>query len=91
MAVASDGQVRAVLPLPICGLISDAAAPDVATQLHRLRQAADAVVAWEPPLLTFKALGGASLACNPGPHVTDMGITDGSTGEVHASALVDTW
>jgi adenine deaminase len=40
-------------------------------------------------MLTFKSLVGASLACNPGPHVTDMGITDGSTGEVYASALID--
>jgi adenine deaminase len=91
LAVASGGAVTAVLPLPICGLISDAPTPDVAAQLRRLRQAADAVVTWQPPLLTFKALGGASLACNPGPHVTDMGITDGSTGEVYASALVDAW
>jgi adenine deaminase len=91
MAVASGGEVTAVLPLPICGLISDAPTPNVADQLRRLRQAADSVVTWQPPLLTFKALGGASLACNPGPHVTDMGITDGSTGKVHASALVEAW
>ncbi len=91
MAVASGGAVTAVLTLPICGLISDAPTSNVADQLRRLRQAADAVVTWQPPLLTFKALGGASLACNPGPHVTDVGITDGSTGEVHASALVEAW
>ena len=89
MAVASGGIVRAVLPLPICGLISDASTAEVATQLAILRQAADAVVPWDPPMLTFKSLVGASLACNPGPHVTDMGITDGSTGEVYASALID--
>jgi adenine deaminase len=39
-------------------------------------------------LLTFKAVVGASLACNPGPHVTDLGIADGSTGEVFTDALV---
>jgi adenine deaminase len=89
MAVASGGIVRAVLPLPICGLISDASTAELATQLAILRQAADAVVPWDPPMLTFKSLVGASLACNPGPHVTDMGITDGSTGEVYASALID--
>jgi adenine deaminase len=68
--------------------LSDAPAADVATELRALRAAADAIVDWQPPLLTFKSVVGASLACNPGPHVTDVGITDGSTGEVFASALV---
>jgi adenine deaminase len=88
MAVASNGAVTAMLRLPICGLLSDAPAIEVAAELRTLRAAADAVVDWQPPLLTFKAIVGASLACNPGPHVTDLGITDGSTGEVFASALI---
>ena len=91
MAAASGGEVRAVLKLPICGLISDAPTSEIAEQLRRLRQAADAIVDWQPPGLTFKALVGASLACNPGPHVTDLGITDGTTGMVHGSALVESW
>ncbi len=90
MAVAAGGAVQAVLPLPIAGLISDAPTTDVAAQLAQLRAAADRVVAWQPPLLSFKALVGASLACNPGPHVTDMGISDGSTGVVYRSALIET-
>jgi adenine deaminase len=53
-----------------------------------LKAAADEIVDWQPPILTFKALVGASLACNPGPHVTDMGIADGTTGEVFANAVV---
>jgi adenine deaminase len=88
MAVAAQGAVTAVLRLPICGLLSDAPAVEVAAELRALREAADAIVDWQPPLLTFKAIVGASLACNPGPHVTDVGITDGSTGTVFASALV---
>ena len=88
MAVAAGGAVTAVLRLPICGLLSDAPATAVAAEFRTLRAAADAIVDWQPPLLTFKAIVGASLACNPGPHVTDVGITDGSTGEVFASALV---
>jgi hypothetical protein len=44
--------------------------------------AADEIIDWQPPILTFKAIVGASVACNPGPHVTDRGITDGSTGEI---------
>ncbi len=91
MAVAAGGDIHAVLPLPICGLISDAATAEVADQLRTLRDAADAVVDWQPPLLGFKALVGASLACNPGPHVTDVGITDGTTGVVHPSALIESW
>jgi adenine deaminase len=89
MAVAARGTVTAVLRLPICGLLSDAPATEVAAELRALRAAADAVIDWQPPLLTFKAIVGASLACNPGPHVTDLGITDGSTGEVFANALID--
>ena len=30
----------------------------------------------------------SSLACLPGPHVTDVGLIDGTTGEVVASALI---
>ena len=88
MAVATRGAVTAILRLPVCGLLSDAPAAEVAAELGKLRAAADAIVDWQPPLLTFKAIVGASLACNPGPHVTDVGITDGSTGEVFADALV---
>jgi adenine deaminase len=88
MAVATRGAVTATLRLPVCGLLSDAPATEVATELHALCEAADAIVDWQPPLLTFKSVVGASLACNPGPHVTDLGITDGSTGEVFAGALV---
>jgi adenine deaminase len=88
MAVASGGAVRAVLPLPVCGLLSDAPTEEVGTSFRALRDAADAIVDWKPPYLVFKAIVGASLACNPGPHVTDLGITDGTTGEVFASALI---
>ncbi|HEY7580503.1 MAG TPA: adenine deaminase C-terminal domain-containing protein [Acetobacteraceae bacterium] len=88
MAVAARGTVTATLRLPIYGLLSDAPAVQVAAELRALREAADAIVDWQPPLLTFKAVVGASLACNPGPHVTDVGIADGSTGEVFAGALV---
>jgi adenine deaminase len=88
MAVAAGGEVRTVLPLPICGLISDAPASEVGAAFARLKAAADEIVDWQPPILTFKAIVGASLACNPGPHVTDRGITDGSSGEVFANSLI---
>jgi adenine deaminase len=88
MAVAARGTVTATLRLPVCGLLSDEPAVQVAAEFRALREAADAIVDWQPPLLTFKAVVGASLACNPGPHVTDVGIADGSTGEVFGNALV---
>jgi len=88
MAVASGGAVQALLELPICGLVSDAPPRQTAAAFERLKRAADAVVDWQPPILTFKAIVGASLACNPGPHVTDRGITDGTTGDVFASSLI---
>jgi adenine deaminase len=34
---------------------------------------------WLPPHRVFRGLTGASLACNPGPRVTDRGIADGAT------------
>lgn len=89
MAVASGGTVRALLPLPVCGLVSDAPAATVAAQFAALRAAADDIAEWLPPYRVFKAVVGASLACNAGPHVTDLGIADGSDGRVFASALID--
>ena len=82
MATAAGGRVTAVLPLPVCGLLSDAPAKDVADDFARLRAAADAIADWMPPIRTFKAVVGASLACNPGPHVTDLGLTDGTTRDI---------
>ncbi|WOI58121.1 adenine deaminase [Palleronia sp. LCG004] len=81
MAVAQGGVVTALLPLPVCGLLSDAPATEVAERLRVLRRATESVADWQPPTVTFKSLVGASLACNPGPHVTDLGIADGLTGE----------
>lgn len=82
MAVAKGGKVLAVLPLPVCGLLSDAPTAEVGQALAALREAADQVADWLPPVRVFKAIVGASLACNPGPHVTDIGICDGATGEI---------
>ncbi|MBB6487912.1 adenine deaminase [Rhizobium lusitanum] len=79
MATAEDGKVTALLALPVCGLLSDAPAHEVAEDFAKLRLAADAFADWMPPIRTFKAVVGASLACNPGPHVTDLGLTDGTT------------
>ncbi|MDJ0388088.1 adenine deaminase C-terminal domain-containing protein [Roseomonas sp. E05] len=89
MAVAAGGAVRAVLPLPVCGLLSDAPAEQVAAQFTALRAAADEIAEWQPPYRVFKAVVGATLACNAGPHVTDLGIADGGSGAVFPGALVE--
>ena len=75
-AGARDGAVSARLPLPNGGLASEAPLAEVARSLIALRTAMEEVVTWEPPYLVFKALVGATLACNPGPHQTDLGIAE---------------
>ncbi len=80
MAVVVDGVVTALLPLPLSGLVSDAPLAAVAQGFREVRRAMDEVVTWQPPYLIFKACFGATLACNAGPHQTDRGIADVSTG-----------
>jgi adenine deaminase len=74
--------VTALLPLPLSGLVSDAPLEEVAKGFEKLRAAVGEVVEWQPPYLVFKACFGATLACNIGPHQTDMGIADVLTGRV---------
>ncbi len=88
MAVASEGKVTALLPLPLSGLVSDAPLEDVAQAFEELRTAVGKVVEWQPPYLVFKACFGATLACNIGPHQTDMGIADVLTGRVMESPVL---
>ncbi|WP_259461823.1 hypothetical protein, partial [Enterobacter sp. R1(2018)] len=40
------------------------------------------VADWEPPYRVFKAIEGTCLACNAGPHLTDLGLTDGATRQI---------
>ncbi|WP_094462786.1 adenine deaminase [Pannonibacter phragmitetus] len=89
MAVASNGKVLAVLPLPLSGLVSDAPLGEVAEGFARIRAAMDEVVTWQPPYLVFKACFGATLACNAGPHQTDRGIADVETGHVLESPVLE--
>ncbi len=87
MAAASGGKVTALLPLPLSGLVSDASLAEVAAGFEALREAVGKVVEWQPPYLVFKACFGATLACNTGPHQTDMGIADVLTGTVREPLL----
>ncbi|EGP55965.1 adenine deaminase [Agrobacterium tumefaciens F2] len=88
MAVASEGKMTALLPLPLSGLVSDAPLEDVAKAFEALRAAVGDVVEWQPPYLVFKACFGATLACNIGPHQTDMGIADVLAGRVMESPVI---
>jgi adenine deaminase len=88
VAVAAGGTLRALVELPVCGLLSDQPTETVAQQFRALRDAAGPLTDWSPPYLVLKAVFGASLACNPGPHVTDLGLADGSTGTVYSAPLV---
>lgn len=89
MAVAERGEVTAVLPLPVAGLVSAEPTAVVGAQFTRLLAAANRVADWTPAM-PFRSIVGASLACNGGPHVTDIGITDGMTGEIFASSIIST-
>ncbi|WP_458096739.1 adenine deaminase [Roseomonas sp. WA12] len=84
MAVARGGKAVSVLPLPIAGLLAETPPAETAAAFARLREAADSVMDWSPPFRVFRGITGISLACNPGPHPTDLGISDGGT-----NALVD--
>lgn len=89
MAVAIGGKVVSLLPLPLAGLVSEEPVEVVAEQFRSIRAAMDKVVDWEPPYLVFKACFGATLACNAGPHQTDRGIADVTTGTLMESPILE--
>jgi adenine deaminase len=82
IAVVKEGGVTAQIAYPIAGLLSDKSPAEVAREHRRVVEAAGEICTWQPPYRTFKALEGQSLACNPGPHLTDRGLTDGGTKEI---------
>ncbi|WP_082714930.1 adenine deaminase [Falsirhodobacter sp. alg1] len=88
MVCVQNGVVTALLPLPIGGLVSDAPLQQVAEGFTALKTAMNAVVPWQPPYLVFKALVGATLACNAGPHQTDLGIADPMNGRLLATPVL---
>lgn len=76
LCVVAGGQVKSHLALPVAGLVSAAPLTEVARSFAELRDTLDKLVDWEPPYLVFKALFGASLVCNAGPRLSDVGIVD---------------
>ncbi len=90
LAVASEGKVIAILPLPLSGLVSDAPLGKIADGFAAVRSAMDTIVEWQPPYLVFKACFGATLACNAGPHQTDRGVADVITGKLLETPVIET-
>lgn len=82
MALAQHGQVIAHVAMPIAGMLSELPADELARQFKALRDRSSLIANWEPPYRVFKAIEGTCLACNAGPHLTDLGLTDGSTREI---------
>ncbi|MEM0654040.1 adenine deaminase C-terminal domain-containing protein [Klebsiella huaxiensis] len=82
MALAQQGKILAHVAMPIAGMLSDLPAPELARQFRELRDLSSKVADWEPPYRVFKAIEGTCLACNAGPHLTDLGLTDGSTRQI---------
>jgi adenine deaminase len=87
LAVVSHGEVLATLALPIAGLVSEAAITTISAEFKSIRQAMDQIVTWQPPYLVFKACFGASLVCNSGPHLSDLGIVDTTIKRIQESPL----
>ena len=81
-AVAQSGKILAAIRYPIAGMLSDQAPPEVAREFAAVREAAGRVAEWKPPYWVFKAIEGMSLACNPFPYLTDLGLIDGARGEL---------
>lgn len=89
LCVASSGKIIAHLPLPLAGLVSDQALETVAAEFKTLRSAMDEFVDWEPPYLVFKALFGASLVCNAGPRLSDVGLVDPFENTIVSSPIIE--
>jgi len=90
LAVISQGRVLAKLALPCGGLMRDDALAAVAGEFDDIIQAMNDIVQWRPPYLVFKACFGASLVCNPGPRLSDLGIVEPFTGKILETPVLST-
>jgi adenine deaminase len=83
VAVARGEEVLAAIALPVAGILSPLPCEEVAALQHAVLAAALDIGlprgTLTQPLLQIMA---SSLACLPGPHVTDLGLIDGTTGEI---------
>jgi adenine deaminase len=89
VAVAQKGRLAAIVELPIGGLLSPEPPEEVAAAQRRVQDAAASIGLFSNILAQplFQVMVN-SLACLPGPHITDLGLVDGTTGEVVPSMLV---
>jgi len=81
-AIAKAGKLLAIIRYPVAGILSEEYPSSVAQQFAAVRDAAENVTTWKPPYWVFKAVEGMSLACNPFPYLTDLGLIDGARGEL---------
>jgi adenine deaminase len=89
VAVAAADTVLAHLALPVAGILSDRPAAEVAALQVELLAAARQIGLpagdMSQPLMQVMAV---TLACLPGPHLTDLGLIDGTTGELFADPVL---
>ena len=83
VAVARDGEVVSILELPVAGILSPLPATEVARLQGEVGAAAEAIGLPPGPLTQplFSVML-MSLACLTGPHVTDIGVVDGTLGQL---------
>jgi Adenine deaminase (EC 3.5.4.2) len=82
MALAQRGEIVSHVAMPIAGMLSELPPSELAQQFRALRDRSSEIADWEPPYRVFKAIEGTCLACNAGPHLTDLGLTDGTTRQI---------
>lgn len=85
--VVRDGMVLTSIAFPVAGLLSTKPPREVAAEHRAVVEAAGQIIEWQAPYRTFKALSGQCLACNPGPHLTDQGLTDGTSRKILGALL----
>lgn len=90
MALSQNGTLLAHVAMPIAGMLSDLPAEKLAEQFKNLRELSAEIADWEPPYRVFKAIEGTCLACNAGPHLTDLGLTDGELREI-VDPILEIW
>lgn len=90
MVVVKNGEVLAEVAMPVAGIMSDAEPQAFAQAFARVRERSAEVAEWQPPLRVFKAIEGVCLACNAGPHLTDLGLTDGTTRKI-VDMVMEIW
>jgi adenine deaminase len=89
VAIVRDGEVLASIALPVAGILTTSPPDEVARLQQELNRAICQIGETSPvvPQPIFQIFA-CSLACLPGPHVTDVGLVDGTTGERIESLLL---